>query len=77
MLYNILIYGRRNLTSKKFGKCPLNYCHKNMDRIEQEDEINFLPTHLQEYLDECKKKSLNTEHIIEWYYYTNINITNT
>lgn len=38
-LYDILIYGKSNPNSRRFGVCPLNYCKKNMDRMEQEDEI--------------------------------------
>ena len=38
-LYDILINGRINPNSTRFGVCPLNYCKKNMDRMERDDEM--------------------------------------
>ena len=38
-LYDTLITGRSDYRSKKYGVCPLNYCKKNMDRMERDDEI--------------------------------------
>ena len=38
-LYDILITGKDNPKSKEFGVCPLNYCKKNMDRMEVDDEL--------------------------------------
>tara|TARA_Y100000389_G_scaffold92145_1_gene88724 strand:+ start:16673 stop:20497 length:3825 start_codon:yes stop_codon:yes gene_type:complete len=77
-LYNILINGYDNYNSRKFGRCPLNYCKQNMDRDERDDEIKkIMNSCMYRHKDSCilNWTEASADYRVPYYYWNYDNDT--